>query len=570
MAGTERVEATITVNDYASTVLRRIADNALRLEERFGGASAAVARFTNITPRLGLMTKVVSALSAAAGGISFAMGIRSASEYYKHVERISETTGMTATHAGALYRYMTQMGVEGAGVENILVRMDRKTESVAEGSKKLGAMYSAMGLNLSDGPEKSMLHLAELSQQGKLTIGELIRVTGVARNDAFALQRALQQAPEAMAASLARLQFKASIVNDAAIKAYERVREKVVVVKQGLTDLVIAFTRPLMPALEKLLDSISNKLDEWIPKAYEFGTIVSKHMDKILDTAQTILEALIGIKAISLTLTGAQGAIKAMSWLSDLAKPAAGAAGGLAESGAALGLGKAAIALDGAAIALTEAAAALTGSGAIQAGEGALGAVGAAGAGAGILKFGKSAMARMVGGAGAGAVAAEGAGAIGAGTALGLEGGAAAAAAAGPLAIAAGAGEVAVTGLVSSIAAAALPIAAMAAVLGIVGVAAYKVYDLVTTMRADKPDTSGLHDADKEGLDHTKKKTPIAGLGGNYQDFRFSKFDIRQQFAQGFDPGRVSLMFTQDLASLGETLPQSRSGLPMNVAGAVR
>lgn len=43
----------------------------------------------------------------------------------------------------------------------------------------------------------------------------------------------------------------------------------------------------------------------------------------------------------------------------------------------------------------------------------------------------------------------------------------------------------------------------------------------------------------------------------NNFDFRGSKFDIKQEFAQGFDPGRVSVAFTHDLATLGERSIQS-------------
>ena len=42
----------------------------------------------------------------------------------------------------------------------------------------------------------------------------------------------------------------------------------------------------------------------------------------------------------------------------------------------------------------------------------------------------------------------------------------------------------------------------------------------------------------------------------NY-DFRGSKFDIKQMFAEGFDPDRIAVAFTNDLAALGEKRLQS-------------
>lgn len=49
-------------------------------------------------------------------------------------------------------------------------------------------------------------------------------------------------------------------------------------------------------------------------------------------------------------------------------------------------------------------------------------------------------------------------------------------------------------------------------------------------------------------------------------DFRGSTFDITQQFAQGFDPGRIAVAFTNDLATLGERKLQSS----LSPLGAIR
>lgn len=45
-------------------------------------------------------------------------------------------------------------------------------------------------------------------------------------------------------------------------------------------------------------------------------------------------------------------------------------------------------------------------------------------------------------------------------------------------------------------------------------------------------------------------------------DFRNSRFDIKQNFAEGFDPGRVAVAFANDLSSLGERKTMSNYGPP--------
>jgi hypothetical protein len=42
-----------------------------------------------------------------------------------------------------------------------------------------------------------------------------------------------------------------------------------------------------------------------------------------------------------------------------------------------------------------------------------------------------------------------------------------------------------------------------------------------------------------------------------YQDFRYSRFDINQAFAEGFDPDRIAVAFATDLARVGEMKTQS-------------
>jgi hypothetical protein len=44
-----------------------------------------------------------------------------------------------------------------------------------------------------------------------------------------------------------------------------------------------------------------------------------------------------------------------------------------------------------------------------------------------------------------------------------------------------------------------------------------------------------------------------------YNDFRGSRFDITQKFSEGFDPDRIALAFSSDLAALGERKLQAGS-----------
>lgn len=55
----------------------------------------------------------------------------------------------------------------------------------------------------------------------------------------------------------------------------------------------------------------------------------------------------------------------------------------------------------------------------------------------------------------------------------------------------------------------------------------------------------------------TARETPDSRPPTNQFDFRGSRFDITQNFAEGFDPDRIAVAFSNDLAALGETRTQS-------------
>lgn len=74
--------------------------------------------------------------------------------------------------------------------------------------------------------------------------------------------------------------------------------------------------------------------------------------------------------------------------------------------------------------------------------------------------------------------------------------------------------------------------------------------------------------AEATGVKATGAKTPKARGGASLnQDFRFSRFEIQQKFAEGFDPDRISIAFERDLGKAGEQ--KLSSGLePLFSSGA--
>lgn len=88
--------------------------------------------------------------------------------------------------------------------------------------------------------------------------------------------------------------------------------------------------------------------------------------------------------------------------------------------------------------------------------------------------------------------------------------------------------------------------------------AALSVYGKLPTERVQELwDVASTPIIPRESRDSTRTQGAPKERASTINDFRFSKFDIRQEFAEGFDPDRIAVAFASDLAKLGEMRMQS-------------
>ena len=69
-----------------------------------------------------------------------------------------------------------------------------------------------------------------------------------------------------------------------------------------------------------------------------------------------------------------------------------------------------------------------------------------------------------------------------------------------------------------------------------------------------------LGNASREFTKVTQKTDVPAARGGGgraVQDFRYSRFEIQQKFAEGYDPDRIAVAFAKDVGRIGEMKLQS-------------
>ena len=87
--------------------------------------------------------------------------------------------------------------------------------------------------------------------------------------------------------------------------------------------------------------------------------------------------------------------------------------------------------------------------------------------------------------------------------------------------------------------------------------AAASVYAAFKVMEPDTEDLFKMPEKKAETTPSAGVSTP-SGRTQIHNDFRNSRFDIKQEFAEGFDPDRIAVAFASDLARLGEMKVQSQ------------
>lgn len=80
----------------------------------------------------------------------------------------------------------------------------------------------------------------------------------------------------------------------------------------------------------------------------------------------------------------------------------------------------------------------------------------------------------------------------------------------------------------------------------------WRAKEALDVTRSDRPRPSFMRESDTPTAPTAPSARPIQNF-----DFRNSSFDIKQEFAEGFDPDRIAVAFSQDLGRVGEMKLQS-------------
>jgi hypothetical protein len=279
----------------------------LQEEIRLAGTERAIASLNSyaaaamkVSQRLGGLTGVGAGL---AGLFAIGRSIQDTDELFRSVKRVVGLTGMAAENAHGMLGAFQLNGIELAGAEKIMLSLVRSSDKLnssylmsGKSAQKLQGAFQAMGIPTKGGPEEKLLAMATAAQKGKLSVEDLIKGFAIPRSQAIQLFGMLKQGPDAIRDSIKQITGGSGVIDDAALKSYEKMLAARREFKQTWDSLVRVLYISLMPVVTSLLKAFKGGLEAIAPVVELLGKVLSKMAPAI--SAATV--AMLALKAASM------------------------------------------------------------------------------------------------------------------------------------------------------------------------------------------------------------------------------------------------------------------------------
>lgn len=573
-----------------------------RLKVDANPAIAALSMFRRAAGGVvGVMSQLGSHLSAAfgiGGVLGIGNAIKGVDELYSTISKLKKATGENAQSLHAVLDAFEKGGMGAQDTEQIILQLYRSTRAAAgaisitgEKASDLAANFRAVGVSIKAGPEEQLIQMAAAAQKGRLGLEDLIRLFRIPPEKAASTLAMLKQGPEALKKSMAEQKAGAASITEESLASFKAMQKARAEASSAFGDIVSIVYRTFFPAIANGLQVVRDKLVEWQPVAENVAKIMVDNMRTVVWLAEKYVKLLLVSKALQVTTgMGIGGNLKRLG----------GAGAGFIDTAA----GAKRVAAVGVASKLSVAT-------------GMMGRSGAASVGVGLVQtlparivamftsigssFFPKAMAFLAATVKLGAI-------VGMLAKLSLVGVAIAiivkafqlvannvdgirdrlvklldkivvsfhsvGSSLSPVIEALGTGlTYAAKGvlfivemILTVVAAILVFVKAIGIFMAMVFQSPRKLLSPIDTfgeaIREAQRDTDELVrgreiEREKERAAAAAKPTEKVDKAGVYQDFRGSKFDIKQDFAEGFDPDRIAVVFGRDVAKLGERRLQS-------------
>jgi len=303
----QKVTTTLTLDDRITGALGKVVQ----------GAQKANSAFNSITTHLTAMIPLAGGLGAALSLKGIMDTTDEYLSKIKEVKNLTGASAAatdfmfsSARKAGVEYDDMQKIMFGLSRRASML----EQTMAMSNG-KHLPGMAKKMahlGVDISKGPIQAMLSMGKAVRSGKLGADDLMatfRVPPKAVNDFKEFVGGLGTADD-----LKKKIGAGAYVQDSDIDAFEEMESAQHRIRDAFNRIQVMVGLNLIPVLAKLTDQVAGKIEEWLPAAEAFGEFLADNFDRLLGAAKAIMAVFAAKKVLNIVMAvpGISGVLAGM------------------------------------------------------------------------------------------------------------------------------------------------------------------------------------------------------------------------------------------------------------------
>jgi hypothetical protein len=260
-----QVNAVFSVTDRANAPLQRIAGSAQQVAQASNAALISVRQLAGMAGFAGL---AIGAVNAA----------RETNDYLDAVKRIQSVTGRAAAEVSDLYGAFQMFGVERMEAERLMLGLSRASDAMEQGGQqgeRMSGTFRRMGIDLNQGPVAALTRLSALAQQGAIHTTQLATLLRVRPTAAVSIMEMLQRGPRAFQDAMRLARESGLEVTDDQLDHFRemtRASHEIHAVWQGLR---VQIGVAILPAMTRALRGFREILGRALPLAHSAGAALS-------------------------------------------------------------------------------------------------------------------------------------------------------------------------------------------------------------------------------------------------------------------------------------------------------
>lgn len=243
---------------------------------------------SKIGERFSELGRLAGSVAGIAGIFEIGKSVSEADDLFKAVSRISGATGMAANNAFGMLEAFKLNGIELEGGERIMLSLARNaskmTDSMFEGAaqgQKLAGIMAQMHVKADAGPEERLMAMSKAAQQGKLGINDMIQAFNIPRSQAMGMMNMLKKGPEALQEIQRKAMGSAGAIDDKALESFRKMQQARRELSEAWDNIVRVLYKSVMPLVTSVLGILKDGFEKIAPVVDRIGAAISKYTPAI-------------------------------------------------------------------------------------------------------------------------------------------------------------------------------------------------------------------------------------------------------------------------------------------------